>query len=379
MFRRSRTRALVGLLAVLSLGAAACSDDDDGGSNGDDTEEAGGNGGDEATGGLLAEVQDRGTLRCGVNEEVPGFGLIDEAGDYSGFDIDYCKVVAAAVLGDAEAVEYTSLDAETRFTALQAGDIDVLIRNTTWTSSRDGTEDGNFLTTTFYDGQGMMVLADSGYSSVEDMDGTTICVLSGTTTELNLATEATRAGIDYTPLTFDDADAIQEAFVAGQCQGWTSDKSQLAGRRSTFPDSEGGPEALTIFEDAFSKEPLGPVVLDGDDEWADAVEWADIATEKAEEFDISSVNIGELTSSVNPDILRFLGQPVAGDEVDAEPAPFDPGLGLSPTFAVDVIEQVGSYGEIYDANVGPDTALGLERGPNAQWTDGGLLYAPPYR
>jgi general L-amino acid transport system substrate-binding protein len=381
MFRRPRLRALVGLLAVLSLGAAACSDDDDSGSdNGDDTEEAAGNGGGGGGGGLLAEVQDRGTLRCGVNEEVPGFGLVDEAGDYAGFDIEFCRVVAAAVLGDADAVEHTPLTTETRFTALQAGDIDVLIRNTTWTSSRDGTEGSTFLTTTFYDGQGMMVRADSGYESVEDMDGTTICVLSGTTTELNLATEAARAGIDYTPLTFDDGDQLQDAFVAGQCQGWTSDKSQLAGRRSAFPEGEGGPDALTIFEDAFSKEPLGPVVLDGDQQWADVVNWAVIATIQAEEFEITSDNVGEMASSDNPDILRFLGQAIPDpDDEDAAPAPFDPGLGLSETFAADVIEQVGNYGEIYDATVGPDTALGLERGPNAQWTEGGLLYAPPYR
>ena len=375
MIRRSRLWRLAALLLATGLLAASCSDDsDDGDGNGNGEEAAGGGGG-----GLLSEVQERGELRCGVNEAVPGFGLVDEAGDYTGFDIEFCKAVAAAVLGDSEAVEYTSLDTETRFTALQAGDIDVLIRNTTFTSSRDGGENSRFLTTTFFDGQGMMVRADSGYSSIADMNGTTICVLSGTTTELNLATAAAAAGIDYEALTYTDAEQIQEAFTAGQCQGWTSDKSQLAGVRSVFPDSAGGPEALTIFEEAFSKEPLGPVVLDGDDEWADAVNWAIIATIQAEEFGITQDNVEQMTSDDNPDILRFLGQPIPDPEDEtAEPAPFDPGLGLEPDFAVDVITQVGNYGEIYDRTVGAG-GLALERGPNAQWTDGGLLYAPPYR
>jgi general L-amino acid transport system substrate-binding protein len=380
MFRRPTTVRLAALLVAFSLLGAACSDDDEPESSGDGGgEEAGGEEDGDAGGGLLAEVQERGTLNCGVNEAVPGFGLVDEGGEYAGFDIEFCRVVAAAVLGDADAVEFTSLDAETRFTALQAGDIDVLIRNTTRTASRDGGEGSTFLTTTFFDGQGMMVRADSGYAAIDDMDGTTICVLSGTTTELNLATAAAAAGIDYEPLTFDSPDQIQDAFIAGQCQGWTSDKSQLAGIRSAFPDSEGGPDALTIFEDSFSKEPLGPVVLDGDDEWAAAVDWAIIAAIQAEEFGITTANVEDMTSSENLDILRFLGQPIPGDEEGADPAPFDPGLGLDPEFAVNVVSLVGNYGEIYDRTVGADSALALERGLNAQYTEGGLLYAPPYR
>jgi general L-amino acid transport system substrate-binding protein len=380
MFRRGRVFTYAALLSVLTLLGAACSDDDDSSPDreGDAGEEAatGGEGGDEGGGSLLAEVQDRGTLNCGVNETVPGFGLVDEQGEYSGFDIEFCKAVAAAVLGDAEAVEYTALsDPETRFPALQSGEVDVLIRNTTYTASRDGGEGARFLATTFFDGQGMMVRADSGLQSIEDMNGTTICVLAGTTTELNLATRFEAAGLTYTPLTFPDADALGEAFGAGQCDGWTSDLSQLAGQRSAFPE---GPDALVIFDDAFSKEPLGPAVRDGDDEWASAVNWAVLATIQAEEFGITSDNVEQMTSSDNPDILRFLGQPVAAEE-GSEPAPFDPGLGLEPDFAVDVITQVGNYGEIHDRTVGPGTPLGLERGINAQWSDGGLLYAPPYR
>jgi general L-amino acid transport system substrate-binding protein len=361
-------------MSVMSVAAAACSDDDD--AAGDRGQEGEGNGG--GGGGLLAEVRERGTLNCGVNEEVPGFGLVDDEGNYNGFDIEFCKAVAAAVLGDAEAVEYTPLTAETRFTALQSGEVDVLIRNTTYTASRDGGEGARFLQTTFYDGQGMMVRADSGFRSIEDMADTTICVLTGTTTELNLATRFGASDLAYEPLPLPDPEAIQEAFVAGQCDGWTSDLSQLAGVRSAFPDSEGGPEALTIFEEAFSKEPLGPVVRDGDDDWADAVNWAVIATIQAEEFGITQDNVEQQLESENADILRFLGQPVEAEEGE-EPAPFDPGLDLEADFAVDVISQVGNYGEIYDRTVGPDSPLALERGQNAQWEDGGLLYAPPYR
>jgi general L-amino acid transport system substrate-binding protein len=381
MVRRSGAFRVACLLAGMSLFAVACSDDDE--PSGDRGQEGSGEeaSGDEdgGGGGLLAEVQDRGTLNCGVNETVPGFGLVDEQGEYAGFDVEYCRVIAAAVLGDADAVEYTPLSAEQRFTALASGEIDVLSRNTTWTASRDGDEGARFLHTTFYDGQGMMVRADDGFASIEDMGGTTICVLQGTTTELNLQTRFASSNLDYEPLTFPDADAIQEAFAAGQCDGWTSDLSQLAGVRSSYA-GEGGPESLTIFDEAFSKEPLGPVVRDGDDEWADAVNWAVIATVQAEEFGITSENVADETSSENPDVLRFLGQPIPDPEDEAaDPAPFDAGLGLDPEYALNVIEQVGNYGEIFDRTIGPDTPLALERGQNALWTEGGLQYAPPYR
>jgi general L-amino acid transport system substrate-binding protein len=383
MLRGARTRRLAALLVACSLlAAAACSDDDDD-SAGDRAAGQEGEGGDDSgggDGGLLAEVQDRGTLRCGVNETVPGFGLVDADGNYSGFDIEFCKVVAAAVLGDPEAVEFTALTAEQRFTALAAGEVDVLIRNTTRTASRDGGDGATFLTTTFYDGQGMMVKADSGLTRVEDMGGTTICVLQGTTTELNLATRFAEAGLQYTPLTFTDANQIQAAFAAGQCDGWTSDLSQLAGVRSAYPADQGGPGSLVIFDEAFSKEPLGPAVRDGDDQWAAAVDWAIIATIQAEEFGITSANVEQMKTDPSLDVLRFLGEPIPdADDPDADPAAFDPGLGLEPDFAATVIAEVGNYGEIYDRTVGPGTPLALERGRNAQWEDGGLLYAPPYR
>ena len=328
-----------------------------------------GNGDEE--GALLDEVRERGTLNCGVNDAVPGFGFVTAGGEFQGFDVDFCRAVAAGVLGDADAVEYRPLTAEQRFTALQGREVDVLIRNTTWTSSRDGSEGATFLTTTFYDGQGMMVRADSQHQDLEDMEGTTICVLSGTTTELNLETQFRARQIQYTPLSFEDVDTIQQAFVQGRCDGWTSDKSQLAGIRSNWPEGQGGPDALRILEVTMSKEPLGPVVRDGDSTWAAAVNWIVIATIQAEEFGITSENVEQMTQSDDPEVRRFLGQPVEGEA-------FDPGLGLDPDFAVNVIGAVGNYGEIYDRNVGTD-GLGLPRELNALWTEGGLLYAPPYR
>lgn len=366
------------LLVALVLMAGACTGDDDDAS----PDTSGGDGTETPTDtidlvqsgeSLLASVQDSGVVKCGVNDAVPGFGFVDEDGGFAGFDIDFCRVIAAAVLGDADAVEFVPLTAAQRFTALQSGEIDVLVRNTTWTATRDGGEGAAFVQTTFYDGQGMMVRADDGISSLEDLEGGTICVLSGTTTELNLATRFAAGGLEYEPVPFEDNGVLQQAFEQDRCDGWTSDKSQLAGVRSAWPE---GPEALVILEETFSKEPLGPAVRDGDQDWFDAVNWAVMATIQAEEFGITSDNVQEMMSSDDPNILRFLGQP--GSEEDPN-AIFDPGLGLDPDFAVNIIEQVGNYGEIYDRTVGPDTPLGLERGVNALWTDGGLLYAAPYR
>jgi general L-amino acid transport system substrate-binding protein len=374
--RSRRSRWWFSLVLALVLVGAACSGDDDGdeGADGSTTTEPSRVTLAQDTVSVLETVRDRGTLNCGVNDAVPGFGFVDESGEFSGFDIDFCRAIAAAVLGDAEAVEFKPLTAEQRFTALQSGEIDVLVRNTTWTSTRDGAEGAAFVTTTFYDGQGMMVRSDAGFGSIDDMAGTTICVLSGTTTELNLATRFNAAGLDFTPLSFEDNDTLREAFLSDQCDGWTSDKSQLAAHRSTFPEAEGGPEALVIMEETFSKEPLGPVVRDGDSKWFDAVNWAVIATIQAEEFGITSENVQDMLGSDNADIQRFLGQPTGEDN-----AVFDPGLDLEPDFVVDVVEQVGNYAEIYDRNVGADSPLELARELNALWTDGGLLYAPPYR
>jgi general L-amino acid transport system substrate-binding protein len=367
----------IGLVLAVALLAAGCLHTDEG------EETAGGTQTGQAAGGeggasLLQQVQNRGSLNCGVNDAVPGFGVQTEEGGFEGFDIDFCRVVAAAVLGDPDAVEYRPLSAEERFTALQAREIDVLIRNTTWTSSRDGGEGATFLKTTYYDGQGMMVRADSAYQGLEDMAGETICVLSGTTTELNLETVFRSGGIDYEPLSFEETDPLQEAFIQERCGGWTSDLSQLAGIRSSWPDAQGGPEALRILDEVMSKEPLGPVVRDGDTRWADAVNWAILATIQAEELEITSDNVQQMLESEDPEVLRFLGQP-APAELGGTPEPFDPELGLPADFAVNVIEQVGNYGEIFERHLGPDSPLQLERELNALWTDGGLHYSPPYR
>ncbi len=372
--REHRTwRRWLAMVALLALVAAGCTGDDDDGAdapdNGDgpsDTIELIQNG--ES---LLTQVRDAGVVRCGVNDAVPGFGFVDEDGEFSGFDIDYCRAIAAAVLGDADAVEYIPLTAPQRFTALQGGEIDVLVRNTTWTATRDGAEGADFTLTTFYDGQGMMVRADSGFDSIDDMDGTSVCVLSGTTTELNLATQFNARGLSYEPLSFDDNDTLRESFIAGQCDGWTSDRSQLAALRAAHPDADGGPDDLLILDDVMSKEPLGPAVPGGDQAWFDAVNWTVIVTIAAEEFGITSDNIDEFMDSDDPAIQRLLGLPGGGED----DAVFDPGLDLDTDFAVNVISQVGNYGEIFERNVAP---LGLQRNENDLWTNGGLLYAPPY-
>ncbi|MCI0425200.1 MAG: amino acid ABC transporter substrate-binding protein [Actinobacteria bacterium] len=363
---------LTALIAVTALTIAACT------TAAGDTTTTGGPGATGPVGGggsVLAAVMDRGSINCGVNNAVPGFGFVDADGNHVGFDIDFCHALAAAVFGDPDAVEFIDLTAEQRFTALQSGEIDVLIRNTTWTSSRDGTLGATFLTTTFYDGQGMMVRSDSGFTSIDDMADTTICVLSGTTTELNLATRMT--GIGYTPSTFDDNGQIQAAFLEGACDGWTSDKSQLAGVRSAWPEDDGGPEALTILDETFSKEPLGPAVRDGDAQWAQIVDWVVIATIQAEEFGITQDNVNGFADTENNDIRRFLGLEIT--DAEGNTSVFDAGLGLPADFAAEVVAAVGNYAEIYDRNVGPDTPLGLERGVNALWTNGGLHYPPPHR
>jgi general L-amino acid transport system substrate-binding protein len=321
-------------------------------------------------GSRLAAVQDAGVLRCGTRDELPGFAFLDESGEHVGFDADFCRVIAAAVLGDATAVEFIDLETPDRFTALQSGEIDVLVRNTTWTATRDGAEGATFLHPTFYDGQGMMVAADSGFAALTDLDNVIVCVAQGTTTEGNAAAEAARLGLTWEVRAFEDTDLIQQAFEAGQCDAWSSDVSQLTGFRSTYP---AGPEALTILPEVFSKEPLAPAVADGDSEWAQAVNWAILATVQAEELGISSQNIDTFADTQDTNILRFLGLEVPGEDGAAV---LDPGLGLAPDFGAQVVSQVGNYAEIFDAHLTP---LGLARGVNALWTDGGLQYAPPYR
>jgi general L-amino acid transport system substrate-binding protein len=315
---------------------------------------------------LLDEIQERGTLVCGVNAQLPGFGAIDSDGNFTGFDVDFCRATAAAVLGDADAVEYRGLNAAERFTALQTGEIDVLIRNTTWTSSRDSEVGANFAPTTFYDGQGFIVREASGITDLADFEGTSICVQSGTTTELNLADVMAALDIEFTPLTFESADQTFGAYEAGQCDSVTTDKSGLVSRSSLLQN----PEDHVILPQTISKEPLGPAVLHGDDAWFDVIKWVTFGTIFAEEYGITSDNVLEVAASAEaPVVRRFLG--VDGEALQQ--------LGLEQNAMIDMIQQVGNYGEIFARHLGADSQFNLDRGLNALYTDGGLLYAPPFR
>jgi general L-amino acid transport system substrate-binding protein len=392
--RRSITRYLAPLAAVVLIGAG-CSDDDDGGgpvATGAGTAETGPDTAESVVGvdtttastGTADEVQTgesvldtviaNDLVRCGVRDDLAGFNSLDASGEQVGFDADFCRVIAAAVLGDATKVEFVPVETEQRFTALQSGEFDVLVRNTTWTAARDGAEGVTFLHPTYYDGQSMMVAADSGYASIDDMEGAVVCVAGGTTSEGNVAAEFERRGLTLEVQSFEDIDLLQEAFIAGRCDGWSSDLSQLKSRQSSYPEAQGGPEALVIFEEeVFSKEPLAPAVVDGDSRWAQAVDWAVYATIQAEEFGITSENVEGFDAGGDVNVERFLGLEVEGDD---GAAPLDPGLDLAPDYAVQVVSQVGNYGEIFERNLAP---LELPRGLNALWTDGGLQYAPPYR
>ena len=338
--------------------------------------DTGGGGGAQEAQSLFDEVVERGTLRCGVNESVPGFGFRGGAGEIEGFDIDFCKAIAAAVFNtpDVEGkFELVPVIADDRFTALRAGQYDVLVRNTTWTSSRDGNEGVAFAHVNFYDSQGMFVSADSEFQEVAEMDGAPVCVTTGTTTELNLADYAQELGIELEAVTFDENPQLQEAFLQGRCDGWTSDRSQLAGLISQWPEEEGGPESLRLLPDIMSKEPLAPAVLDGDTKWYDAVNWVVNGLILSEELGVSSENVQQQVES--PDSARvaaLLGVPFE------EGGALDSGLPLDPTFMQSVLQAVGNYGEIYDRHVGSE-GLGLERDLNALWSEGGLQYAPPFR
>jgi general L-amino acid transport system substrate-binding protein len=317
-------------------------------------------------GDTLQAVMERGRLLCGGNAAVPGFGYLDPATQqFAGFDIDFCKAIAAALFDDPSQMEVIPTTGTTRFPALQSGEVDVLIRNTTWTISRDTSLGLDFLATTFYDGQGMMVRKDSGIARLEDLAGGTVCVQQGTTTEKNLADVMRALNVDYEPLVLADAQATREAYDQGRCDGFTTDKSGLVSQQILLQE----PEAHIILEETMSKEPLGPSVRHGDNNWGDVVRWVVYCTIQAEELGITSGNVDEMLGSDDPVVLNTLG--VEGDLGLA--------LGLSADFCARVIRHVGNYAEIYERNLGPDTPFDLPRGLNTQWTEGGLLYAPPFR
>lgn len=316
----------------------------------------------------LEAVKARGNLICGVNSQVPGFGYVAADGSFSGFDVDYCRAVAAAIFGDPDKVEFRPVTASERFTALQSGEIDILSRNTTWSLVRDTELAGNFVHTTFYDGQGMMVPADSGLSTLQDLDGGTICVQTGTTTELNLADVMASLGISYTPAVFEDADSTFGAYSEGRCDAVTTDKSGLVARRAVLAD----PAAHVILDVTMSKEPLGPMVRHGDDQWFDIAQWTVFTLIAGEEFNITSANVDDVKANTTaPEVKRLLGVEGEGD--------LGLKLGLGNDWAYNIIKLVGNYEEVYNRNLGPDTPTYIPRGLNSLYTEGGVLYAPPFR
>lgn len=320
----------------------------------------------------LNGVKNRGKLLCGVDGKLPGFSFVNPDGSYSGLDVDVCRAVAAATLGDPSKVEFRDLNSSERFAALASGEIDLLSRNTTYTLSRDasGGNGLSFAPTVFYDGQGVMAPKTAGITSLKDLAGKPICVESGTTTELNLADRMREIKATYTPLKFQTGDQTYAAYLQGRCVAVTSDRSQLAAKRTSFPD----PAGHVLLPEVLSKEPLTPVTVNADPGWADAVRWTIYGLMQAEELGITQANIDAKVTEAkaNPnqaDLRRFLG--VEGD--------FGKHLGLPADFVVQAVKAVGNYGELFERNVGQGSKLKLERGLNRQWSDGGLIYSPPFR
>ncbi len=317
-------------------------------------------------GATLDAVKAKGYLQCGVTTGLAGFSAADEKGRWTGLDVDTCRAVAAAVFGDADKVRFTPLTAKERFTALQSGEIDLLSRNTTWTLTRDTNLGLNFTGVNYYDGQGFMVSKDLGVSSARELDGAAICIQAGTTTELNLADYFRTHGMSYTPVTYDKSDETVKGFAAGRCDVLTSDQSQLYALRIKLDD----PESAIVLPEVVSKEPLGPVVRNGDEDWFKIVRWSLFAMLNAEELGVSSVNVEQMReTSKDPGIQRLLG--LSGIKGQ--------GLELSDDWAYNIVKQVGNYGEMFERNVGMGSPLKISRGLNALWTDGGVQYAPPIR
>ncbi len=319
-----------------------------------------------AIAGTLGEVRNKNFLQCGVSQGLPGFSNPDANGNWTGIDVDVCRAVAAAVLGDASKVKYSPLSAKERFTALQSGEIDMLSRNTTWTATRDTALGLNFAGVNYYDGQGFMVRKSLGVKSAMELAGAAVCTNLGTTTELNVADFFRANKMEYKLVAFEKADEVVAAYDAGRCDVYTTDRSGLAAQRTKLKN----PDDHVVLPEIISKEPLGPVVRHGDSKWGDIVRWSLNTMIIAEELGLHSGNVDQLKSdSKNPEIRRMLGLE----------ANFGEELGLSKDFAYNIIKSVGNYAQSYNQHVGPNTPLKLERGLNALWTDGGILYAPPFR
>jgi len=314
----------------------------------------------------LDAVKARGQLVCGVNTSGPGFSNADSQGKWTGLDVDFCKAVAAAVLNDASKVKFVPLNSQQRFTSLQAGEVDVLSRNSTWTLTRDASLGIVFTGINYYDGQGFMVPKKVKIESAKKMNGATVCVQAGTTSEKNVADYFGANNMKYKPVVFDTAEAITSAFFAGRCQVYTTDMSDLAGARTKAPKADD----YVILPEVISKEPLGPSVRRGDDEWFEIVRWTLFAMLEAEENGLTQANVdAQKASSKDPSVQRFLG--VSEDTGKL--------LGLDKEWAYRVVKQVGNYGESFERNLGPKSPVGLPRGVNNLWTKGGLMYAPPIR
>ncbi|MFK7993519.1 MAG: amino acid ABC transporter substrate-binding protein [Granulosicoccus sp.] len=312
----------------------------------------------------LNAVKDKGFVQCGVSQGLPGFSNPDDQGNWTGLDVEYCRAMAAAIFNDPQAVKFTPLSAKVRFTALTSGEIDVLARNTTWTMSRDS-DFGEFVGVNYYDGQGFMVPTNLGVSSALELDGAAVCTNTGTTTELNVADFFRANNLQYTVVAFEKADEVVAAYDSGRCDVYTTDRSGLAAQRSKLSK----PDDHVVLPEIISKEPLGPLVRHGDSQWGDIARWTLNCMINAEEAGITSANVADMASTDDPNIKRILG--TEGD--------LGTKIGLDNGFCANVIAGVGNYGESYDRNVGPDTPLKLDRGVNALWSDGGILYAPPQR
>jgi general L-amino acid transport system substrate-binding protein len=319
-----------------------------------------------ASGATLDDVKAKGFVQCGVNTGLPGFANPDDAGNWTGLDIDYCKAIAAAVFGDVTKVKYTPLSAKDRFTALQSGEIDLLARNSTWTITRDTSLGLSFVGVNYYDGQGFEVKKSLGVTSALELGGASVCVQSGTTTELNLADWFKANNLEFTPVVFEKVDEVNAAYESGRCDVFTTDASGLYAYRLTFQN----PDDHMVLPEIISKEPLGPLVRQGDAQWFNIVKWTHFALLESEEYGITQANVEEMKASESPTIKRILG---------ADDSKIGEGLGLTNDWVVNIIKGVGNYGEIFDRNVGAGSPLKIERGLNALWSKGGLQYAPPIR
>lgn len=313
----------------------------------------------------LDEVMKKGTLNCGVSTGIPGFSATDSKGVWKGLDVDFCRALASAVLGDDTKVKYIPLTAKERFTALQSGEIDVLARTTTWTATRDTSLGLNFAGVNYYDGQGFLVSKKLGVTSAKELDGATFCIQAGTTSELNLTDYFKANNMEYKGVTYDTSGQTIDGFKKGRCDAVTSDASQLYGLRQKMDD----PSSTVVLPEIISKEPLGPVVRQGDDKWFNIVKWTMFATLEAEELGVTAANVDKMMKSNNPSVKRLLG--VSGKAGE--------NLGLKSDWAYQIVKNVGNYGESFDKHVGKDSPLSINRGLNNLWNQGGLMYSMPVR